>query len=137
MDSLGGRPETGAVPVFHWWQEWFRVMHLWIFFSFWLNNLPYLPVYNTRPYIIRTPIFDQIFHKKKFSQQKKNVNSSYNWCFAVVSFITISDFLLLVITVIRYDCNVYLLSCFLNTLISLFMDLNWKCFIGRLFNSSQ
>ena len=35
------------------------------------EQLPYLPVYNTRPCIIRTPIFDQIFHKQKFSEQKK------------------------------------------------------------------
>ena len=102
-----------------------------------INSLPYLPVYNTRPCIIRTPIFDQIFHKQKFSEQKKNVNSSYNWRFAVVSFVTISNFLSLVITVIRYDRNVYLVSCFLNTLLNLFMDRNWKWFIGRLFNSSQ
>ena len=35
--------------------------------------LPYLPVYNTRPCIIRIPIFDQIFHKQKFSEQKKTL----------------------------------------------------------------
>ena len=42
----------------------------------------------------------------------------------MVSFVTISNFLSLVITVIRYDRNVYLVSCFLNTLLNLFMDRN-------------
>ena len=36
---LGGRPETGAIPVFHRWQEWLQLMRILIFFSFWLNNL--------------------------------------------------------------------------------------------------
>ena len=129
------------ITLFH-----LRYNLIWIFFVifvfrgflflFYFSEIPYLPVYNTRPCIIRTPFFDQIFHKQKFSEQKKNVNSSYNWRFAVVSFVTISNFLSLVITVIRYDRNVYLVSCFLNTLLNLFMDRNWKCFIGRLFNSS-
>ena len=36
--SLGGRPETGAIPVFHRWQEWLQLMRILIFW-FWLNNL--------------------------------------------------------------------------------------------------
>ena len=68
-------------------------------------HIPYLPVYNTCPCIIRTPIFDQIFHKKSFHSKKKNINASYIWCFAEVSFITISNFLSLVIIVIQYDRN--------------------------------
>ena len=99
-------------------------------------HIPYLPVYNICPCIICTPIFDQIFHKKSFHSKKKNINASYIWWFAEVSFVTILNFLSLVITVIRYDRNVYLVSCFLNTLLNLFMDRNWKCFISRLFNSS-
>ena len=30
--SLGGRPETGAIPVFHRWQEWLQLMRISIFF---------------------------------------------------------------------------------------------------------
>ena len=37
--SLGGRPETGAIRVFHRRQEWLQLMRILIFFSFWLNNL--------------------------------------------------------------------------------------------------
>ena len=33
-----GRPETGAIPVFHRWQEWLQLMRILIFW-FWLNNL--------------------------------------------------------------------------------------------------
>ena len=36
--SLGGRPETGATPVFHRRQEWLQLMRIFLFFSFWLNN---------------------------------------------------------------------------------------------------
>ena len=78
----------------------------------------------------------KLFTKKSFHSKKKNINASYNWRFAEVSFVTISNFLSLLITVIQYDHNVYLISCFLNTLLNLFMDWNWKCLIGRLFNSS-
>ena len=35
--------------------------------------LPYLPVYNTRPCIIRTLIFDQIILKKSFQGKKKTL----------------------------------------------------------------
>ena len=36
--SLGGRPETGAIRVFHCRQEWLQLMRILIFFSFRLNN---------------------------------------------------------------------------------------------------
>ena len=36
--SLGGRSETGAIPVFHRWQEWLQLMRILIFFSFWLKR---------------------------------------------------------------------------------------------------
>ena len=38
LGSLGGRPETGATPVFHRRQEWLQLMRIFLFFSFWLNN---------------------------------------------------------------------------------------------------
>ena len=82
-----------------------------------LLQIPYLPVYNTRPCIISTPIFNQTFHKKSF-HSKKNINASYNWRFT--EFHYISNFLSLVITVIRYNHNVYLVSCFLNTTKSIY-----------------
>ena len=38
LGSLGGRPETGATPIFHRRQEWLQLMRIFLFFSFWLNN---------------------------------------------------------------------------------------------------
>ena len=37
--SLGVRPETGAIRVFHRRQKWLQLMRILNFFSFWLNNL--------------------------------------------------------------------------------------------------
>ena len=37
------------------------------------EQLPYLPVYNTRPYIIRTPILDRILKKKKVGAKSREI----------------------------------------------------------------